>query len=250
MVTWAAVFQRNAMSWRREMAASVLGSVIDPLIMLFGLGVGLGKIVDSVDGRSYAEFLACGLILTSAMSASNYEMLYGTYSRIYVTGTLKSMRYAPICVSDYLIGEVLWAAYEGVVAGTIVAVCTAFLGYIPGWSVIYILPDILFVALIFSSTSLLVAAISRGYALFAFYQSIAIAPLVFLSGVIVPRFTGNDVISGMIHFSPLYRAVNDVRNVVYEGRGTQVGPLLLLSLLYASVMVFISAKVICVRLDD
>ncbi|MGD9944415.1 MAG: nodulation protein NodJ, partial [Burkholderiaceae bacterium] len=47
------VYLRNLLVWRKLAAASVLGNVADPLIVLVAFGYGLGRLLQQVDGVPY-----------------------------------------------------------------------------------------------------------------------------------------------------------------------------------------------------
>ena len=64
---WMSVWRRNYLVWRKLAIASMFGNLADPMIYLFGLGLGLGLMVGHVDGVSYIAFLAAGTVASSVM---------------------------------------------------------------------------------------------------------------------------------------------------------------------------------------
>ena len=48
-------------------------SIGEPLLYLLGLGFGLGTLVGIVRGQRYVEFVAPGMVMSSAMFATAYE---------------------------------------------------------------------------------------------------------------------------------------------------------------------------------
>ena len=49
---WMSVWRRNYLVWKKLAIASMFGNLADPMIYLFGLGLGLGLMVGRVDGVS------------------------------------------------------------------------------------------------------------------------------------------------------------------------------------------------------
>ena len=64
---WMSVWRRNYLVWKKLAIASMFGNLADPMIYLFGLGLGLGLMVGHVDGVSYIAFLAAGTVASSVM---------------------------------------------------------------------------------------------------------------------------------------------------------------------------------------
>jgi len=83
--TWRAVrvWQRNLDVFRKYSLPSLVGpSIGEPLLYLLGLGFGLGTLVGTVGGQRYVEFVAPGMVMSSAMFAAAYECTYGAYVRM------------------------------------------------------------------------------------------------------------------------------------------------------------------------
>ena len=81
---WQYVWLRNFMVWRKLAIPSMAGNLADPMIYLFGLGLGLGLLVGRVDGVSYIAFLAAGTVASSTMMSESFEALYSAFSRLHV----------------------------------------------------------------------------------------------------------------------------------------------------------------------
>lgn len=81
---WRYVWLRNFMVWRKLAIPSMAGNLADPMIYLFGLGLGLGLLVGHVDGVSYIAFLAAGTVASSTMMSASFEAMYSAFSRMHV----------------------------------------------------------------------------------------------------------------------------------------------------------------------
>jgi lipooligosaccharide transport system permease protein len=100
-----AVFREN---WR----SSAFLYVISPVLFLGAMGIGLGGLVGrsrgTVDGVSYLQFIAPGLLATTAMQTAAADMTYPIMSRIVWNRTYEAMLNTPARVHDIIAGEVLW----------------------------------------------------------------------------------------------------------------------------------------------
>lgn len=124
-----AVWRRNATVWRKGSLRSLLGSFMEPLTTLFGLGLGLGAMVGEVDHQSYLAFLSGGILVMNAMNTSTFEGLYLAYTRMHVQRIWDGMLAAPLGLEDVVLGEILWMGSKSVISnGAILLVAAAF-----GW---------------------------------------------------------------------------------------------------------------------
>jgi len=69
----------------------------------------LGKYIANHGRLPYIQFLASGLLVTSAMYTSAFELSYGTFIRLEFDKVYDGMLAAPISVNNLLMGEILWA---------------------------------------------------------------------------------------------------------------------------------------------
>jgi lipooligosaccharide transport system permease protein len=66
--------------YRRTWRGTAITSVLAPVLYLSALGFGLGSLVDAssggVEGRSYFQFVAPGLLAATAMQIASFESTY------------------------------------------------------------------------------------------------------------------------------------------------------------------------------
>ncbi|CAG4888208.1 ABC transporter permease [Paraburkholderia gardini] len=228
-VNWIAVWRRNYLVWRKLAVASMFGNLADPMIYLFGLGLGLGLMVGHVDGVSYIAFLAAGTVASSVMMSASFESMYSGFSRMHVQRTWEAIMHTPLTLGDIVLGEVIWAASKSVLSGAAIMLVAGVLGYASFPSMLIALPVIVLTGLAFASLAMIVTAIAPSYDFFMFYQTLALTPMMLLSGVFFPVAQLPAIARQVTLLLPLAHAVDLIRPVMLgrplEGVALHVGVL-------------------------
>lgn len=183
---WMMVWYRNYMVWKKLAIPSMIGNLADPMIYLFGLGLGLGLLVGQVHGVSYIAFLAAGTTASSVMMSASFESMYSAFSRMHVQRTWEAIMHAPLTLGDVVLGEVLWAASKAVLSGAAIMIVAGLLGYAQFPGALAALPVIVLAGIAFASLAMIVTALAPSYDFFMFYQTLVMTPMLLLSGVFFP----------------------------------------------------------------
>ena len=179
---------RNYLVWKKLLASSVAVHLADPVIFMLGFGFGLGALIGDVEGLSYLQFVAAGMVAYGTMNSASFEALYSAFTRMHVQRTWESILNAPMNLDDILLGEWLWAAIKGLMAGVAMLVVLTVLG-LASWPLSFLaIPCIFVAALAFSGIALAVNAAARGYDFFSYYFSLFITPMMMLSGRFFPVY--------------------------------------------------------------
>lgn len=210
-VNWMAVWRRNYLVWKKLAFASMIGNLADPMIYLFGLGLGLGLMVGHVDGVSYIAFLAAGTVGSSVMMSASFEAMYSGFSRMHVQRTWEAIMHTPLALGDIVLGEIVWAASKAMLSGTAIMLVASLLGYAAFPSLLAALPVIALAGLAFASIAMVVTAIAPSYDFFMFYQTLALTPMLLLSGVFFPVSQLPSLARHAAHALPLANAVDLTR---------------------------------------
>lgn len=183
---WFAVWRRNARVWTKLLGPAVLGNLGEPVLYLFALGYGLGRLVGEVDGMSYLQFLASGIVCSSVMFTASFEGLYSAFTRMAVQRTWDAMLTAPLGVADIVTGEALWAGSKALLSALTILAVAAAAGAVAGWEALLVLPVALLLGTCFAAAALVVTALSPSYDFFMYYQTLLLTPMLLLSGVFFP----------------------------------------------------------------
>lgn len=211
---WFSIWMRNALTWRKSARSALLGGVADPLFNLLALGYGLGFYIGTVDGMIYLQFLAAGILSTSAMNSATHEGLYLAYTRMAVLRTWDAMLAAPLSILDVMLGELLWLGTRSLISAGLILAVLLVSGVAKGWMLLGILPLAVITGFCFGAMALLVTSLAARYDFFAYYISLVVTPMVLLSGVFFPFSALPAQIQETAVLLPLYHVVTLARGMV------------------------------------
>ncbi len=215
------VWQRNFLVYRKLLLPSLVGNFGEPLLYLFLLGLGLGRLVGEVEQLSYMVFLASGLVCSTLMFAASFEAMYSAFTRMTQQYTWNAMLNTPLTVDDIAAGETLWAATKGLINAVAILIVAGLLGLIGGWGLLLVLPVLVLAGVAFAALALVVTAVSPSYDFFLYYFTLALTPMLLLSGVFFPLGTLPPLIQAIAHILPLLHAVELIRPLITE---VAIGP--------------------------
>ncbi|QET01055.1 MULTISPECIES: ABC transporter permease [Cupriavidus] len=232
---WMMVWYRNFMVWKKLAIPSMIGNLADPMIYLFGLGLGLGLLVGQVSGVSYIAFLAAGTTASSVMMSASFEAMYSAFSRMHVQRTWEAIMHAPLTLGDVVLGEIVWAASKAVLSGVAIMLVAGALGYAKMPGALMALPVIVLAGITFASLAMIVTSLAPGYDFFMFYQTLVMTPMLLLSGVFFPLEQLPEGVRTATAFLPLSHAVALIRPLMLGTPVQHVGLHLGVLLVYAVV---------------
>lgn len=77
------VLNRHWQVFARTWLHNLMFNVAEPLLYLSAMGFGLGVMVGRIEGVTYLEFIAPGMVALSAMYSATFECTYGTFLRLH-----------------------------------------------------------------------------------------------------------------------------------------------------------------------
>jgi len=205
------VWQRHATVYRKLYKSSIAFNFVEPVLYLVALGFGLGAFVKEIDGVPYIQFIAPGLIASSAMFATASECTYGTFVRMTYQKTFDAILATPVNMNDLVAGELLWGATKSVLYGSIIAVVISLFGLTSSPGLVLIVPLLFVSGLIFAETALIATALVPGIDSFSYFFTLLLTPSFLFSGIFFPIDTLSPVVVKIAFFTPLYHLVNVCR---------------------------------------
>jgi lipooligosaccharide transport system permease protein len=212
------VWQRNRdvlpQLWRSEL----VGNLLEPVFVIFALGLGLGQFVKLGSGQDYVVFLGPGLLAMFHMFACVFECAWGSYVKLEMQGTYRAVIATPVSVDDVITGEILWGMTRSLInAAYILVVATAltpWLHMVESPLAILIVPVAVIPGLLFSAISICFASIARAMSQFSYFFNLVVNPMFWFGGAFfpfdeLPRWAQ---VAGW--FIPLTHAVNLYRGLI------------------------------------
>ncbi len=213
----------------------IVSGFLEPFFYLLSINVGLSHLVGEVElgGHpvSYAQFVAPGLLATSAMNGAILDTTYNFFFKLKVSKVFESVVATPLGVGDITLGEVGWALCRGsIYSAGFLLVMVAFGLVSSAWALLA-LPAAMLVALCFASLGIAASSYMRNWQDLS-GVALAILPLFLFSGTFYPLSVYPPAIGAIIAVTPLYQGVVLCRDLV----NGIISPLLLLHALYLALL--------------
>jgi lipooligosaccharide transport system permease protein len=199
------VVERNTLAYRR-MWMTFLTGFIEPLLFLGSIGVGVGQLVNKVDGVSYRDFIAPGLLAITAMNGSVFDTTFNFFVKLKYQHTYDAMLATPMGPRDVARGEVLWALLRGAVYAAVFLITMLAFGLVGSWWAVFAIPAAVLIGFAFAGAGLAAATFVRSF--YDFDKIIAvIMPLFLFSGTFFPLSGYPDTLQWIVKLTPLYQGV-------------------------------------------
>jgi lipooligosaccharide transport system permease protein len=205
------VWQRHFKVYTKLYKSSLALNFVEPVLYLAALGLGLGAYVKEIRGVPYVNFIAPGIIASSAMFAATYECSYGTYVRMTYQKTFDAILATPVNLPDLVAGELAWGATKSMLYGTIIIIVISAFGLVKSPLLVLTIPLLFVSGLIFSEISVIFAAVVPGIDSFNYFYTLLMTPMFLFSGIFFPVDTLPPAVSKLAFFTPLYHLVNICR---------------------------------------
>jgi lipooligosaccharide transport system permease protein len=209
------VVEREALVYARLWRGLAFSTFIQPALYLAAMGVGLGGLVKAhtgaVDGLSYLDFIAPGLLVATAVQLAAGESMWP------VLGGAKWMRQfhgvvaTPIAPGELYGGFVLWTALRSMLGAAAFLLIASVLGAVPSaWGVLAIpaagLCSAAFCAVLAAYSIRLDSDLS-----FPMIMRLGILPLFLFSGTFFPINQLPHALRSFAVLSPLWHGVELAR---------------------------------------
>lgn len=220
--------------WRRDWRVFaklwkgvLMGNFLDPLFYLFAMGFGLGSYVASVNGVSYRDFIAPGLVASAAMYAVTFESTYNVYIKMEHHRIYEAMISTPVEVPDLVVGELAWSATRGFLYGGSFLAVVAALGLIGSPWALLILPLLFLGTACFAVIGMGFTALIPKIDFYSYFFTLFITPMFLFSGLFFPLTRLPEALQVAAWFTPLYHLVAAFRDLsVGEHLGAAAGHVL------------------------
>ncbi|MHB1419408.1 MAG: ABC transporter permease [Bacillota bacterium] len=207
------VFSRNLMVFKKTWRSNIMFNFLEPILYLAAMGFGLGGFVNSINGLSYINWLAPGLIASSSMWATASECTYESFIRMHYQKTYHAITATPVNVEEVVVGELAFGAFKGVLYGSVILLLIAVLGFVPSPTALLIPFVVVIGGLVFAELAMAWTGLVPHIDSFSYFFTLVVTPMFLFSGVFFP-LTGMPKLVGVLAwFTPLYHLVNLTRGL-------------------------------------
>lgn len=209
------VWHRHAKVYQKTWLVNSLPPLSEPVMYLIAFGYGLTPLVGDVsyNGQTipYLQFLAPGMMAIGVLFQSFFEGAFGSFIRLSFQKTWQALLTAPLSFTEVFLGDWLWAATKGIIAGFVTGLVAVVWGLYSGWHLLVSLPLIILGSLLFSVMGLFVAGTVRTIDQINVPIFLFLIPMFTLCGTYFPRDTLPSWLGQLAAFLPLASIVDLLR---------------------------------------
>ena len=207
------------MVWRRELIrftrnpARVATGFVQPILLLFVLGYGLGAIIPG-----YKQFIFPGAVAMNVITTSIFSGVSIVWDREF--GFLREMLVAPVSRASILLGKVLGGAVQATIQGAIILALAPVVGvHLDLGIVLGFLLCAILMATSLTAFGVFVASRMKKIDGFQAVMQFLLFPMFFLSGSQFPVQNLPGWLTVLTRINPLTYAVDPMRRIVLAGGG-------------------------------
>ena len=198
-----------------------LPPVITTLLYFLIFGTVIGNRIGSIQGMSYAEFIAPGLIMMAVITNAYANVSTSLFS-VRFQRSIEEMLVSPMHYSLLLLGFTLSGVLRGVIVAVLVYVVAYFFVDIDFFRIPMTLLVVVLVAALFSLAGFTNGMLARTFDDVALVPTFILAPLTYLGGV----FYGTSMLpifwQKVSFFNPIFHMVSALRHAMIGQQGTNM----------------------------
>ena len=219
----AGVLTREVINFTTYWRSSTFSAVMEPLVYLLAVGYGFGKLVDSVGGVDYIEFIGTGTVATAILFASVFSGIFGTLVKWRYQRTYDALLAAPVTVEEIVLAESLWIGVRAGIYGCAPLLVAMLFGLDPSWGMLLVPLIGVLTGFGFAAAGILIAALVGKFENTSYVQSLLITPLFLLAGTFFPVDEFPDWAVAASQLNPLYHCVQLVRHAAFGFETSDIG---------------------------
>ena len=203
-------------SYKRLWRASIVSSILNPVLYLTALGVGLGKLVNHGAhplGVSYVTYVAPGMLVAAGMNIAAFESTWPVMAAMKWTRVYHAMLAAPLRVRDVMIGHQLYFASRVASSTGLYLIALAAFGTLHSPYALLAWPVAVLVGVAFSAPLAAYAAWAPKDSYLAAAFRFGVVPLFLFSGTFFPVTRLPHGLRELAYATPLWHGVDLARHL-------------------------------------
>jgi lipooligosaccharide transport system permease protein len=215
-------FESRALVFRHTWRGSVVTTFLNPVLYLAAMGMGLGTLVDdgtgrvSLDGLTYLQFLAPGLLAATAMQTATGDSSFPVMAGIKWVRSYEAALATPLRSRDIVYGHLSWvAARLAFVSLVFVAVMALFDAVDWGRGLLSLFPAILTGMAFGPPVMAFTATLDHPQGISTLFR-FGIVPMFLFSGTFFPVEQLPGWLQPIAYLTPLWHGVELTRSVALD----------------------------------
>jgi lipooligosaccharide transport system permease protein len=205
--------------YRRNWRATVVSSLLQPLLLLVAFGVGFGRLIDTsaraaqaTGGVPYLAYLAPALLAVSAVQTAAFESSYPILSSFKWRRTYEGIVATPITPGQLAGGQLTWIALRLAMSGAAYLLVITVFGAVRGPGVLAALVFAVLCGMAFSAPLVAFSAAQEheGGVFTAIFRFVVL-PMTLFSGTFFPISQLPSVVRPLAWISPLWHGTELAR---------------------------------------
>lgn len=222
--TIAMICGRELIRLRRTPSRIMVG-LAQPVIFLFIMGAGLGRLVQSeqAGGLDYQEFLFPGILCMSVITSSLFSAVSIVWDREF--GFMREMLVAPVSRTSIVLGKALGGGSVAVVQGLILVIAAPIVGVdLSVGRVAGLVVALLLLAYAMTAFGMVLATRMERMESFQMVMTLVLQPMIFLSGAVFPLQNLPAWLAVLTRLNPATYGVDLVRRIaLHDAPAVTVG---------------------------
>jgi lipooligosaccharide transport system permease protein len=209
--------------YRRTYRGTAISTVLEPVGFLAAMGLGLGVLVDkhsgptTLDGVTYLQFLAPGLLAASAMQMTSFEATYPVLGAIKWQRQYHAMLATPLRVVDVLAGHLVFIVMRLTITTSVFLAVMGVFGAIVSPLAILCIPVGILTGLAYAPAIFAFSATRESDSGFALLFRFGIIPMFLFSGTFFPVSQLPALLQPVAWLVPLWHGVALSRDLALGG---------------------------------
>ncbi|MEW6661646.1 MAG: ABC transporter permease [Bacillota bacterium] len=208
------VVRRNLMVFKKTWLTNIGFNFIEPLLYLTALGLGLGAYVKEIQGLPYIQWIAPGLIASSAMWATAIETTYDSFMRMKYQRIYHAIAATPISLEEVVVGEMLFGTFKSLLYGSVFLLVIFIAGLVPAATALLVPLVLVISGLIFAELGITWTGLVPKTDHFSYFFTLIITPMFLFGGIFFPLEGMPAVVQAVAWLTPLYHSVQLIRSLV------------------------------------
>lgn len=181
IATWTLLYKEARRSLRLWVQ-TILPSAITTVLYFVIFGHVIGSRIGEMQGYSYIQYIAPGLIMMS-MITSSYSATVGALFIMRFDRSIEQILISPVPNFFILIGYVAAGMFRGLIVGTIVAIIAVLFTHLHLHSLLAIISMSLLSSAIFATAGVINAVYAKKFDDIAFVPTFVLTPMTYFGGV-------------------------------------------------------------------